>query len=158
VGNIYAASPTIYAIAQNHTVLKVFYLMDYSVPSISVLKVLASAGAGVLIVFGERGPCIVHNDVNLSIPEFCGLLYEDFDVFGIKHVAWNCNSLASRLIDAICNFLCFRYSIVSADRATEAGTSPPPSISDTITLAPSLAKSRAASAPIPCPEPVIMAT
>jgi hypothetical protein len=34
----------------------------------------------------------------------------------------------------------------------------PASISDTTTLAPSFAKRRAVSAPIPCPEPVMIAT
>jgi hypothetical protein len=61
--------------------------------------------------------------VNLAIPKFSGLLYEVFEIFGIEHITWDSNGLASGFLDVVCNQLCFGWCIVSIDaRLKSAGS------------------------------------
>jgi len=61
----------------------------------------------------EDKPCIVHNDMNLSISKLSGLFYETFNIYSIEHIPRNRNRLASAFVDGIGNLLSFRYSTIN---------------------------------------------
>jgi hypothetical protein len=105
-------------------------------------------------------PCvasIVDNDVDLAVAELSCLLDKRLDVSVVEDVAADCDRLAAILLDAVDYRLCLLWAVLalilpqhSADILA--------STSATTTLAPSFANSLAASAPIPCPDPVMIAT
>lgn len=109
-----------------------------------------------------RKPRIIDNDMDLPIPELGGLGDEVLDIPIIKNIADDSEGAPGGSgVDGVgdcggffCRLLAYfvGFEILDGEGDTRA------SMSATMTFAPSLAKSRAASAPMPCPEPVIMAT
>lgn len=108
---------------------------------------------------------IVHNDVDLAIAEISCLLDQLVNVRITQHIAWNGDRAATGGVDVVGDFLCLgwkrRYNLIRVDESMYSGLESnhsPPSMSDITTLAPSFANSLAVSAPMPWPEPVMMAT
>lgn len=101
-------------------------------------------------------PGIVNDDVDLAAAELCGFLDEIRNVCIVEDIAGDRDSSAAALVDLICYRLCFLYYL-SAGSTIKPARNVLASTSATTTLAPSLANNLAASAPIPCPEPVMIA-
>lgn len=118
--------------------------------------------------------------MNFTTPKLCSLLHQILDVLVVQDIAWDVDGLAAALVDLIGYRLALLYATQSVPASIPLASSLLPllllllpfphhhalmypvshllpSISDTTTLAPSFANSLAASAPMPCPEPVMMA-
>lgn len=104
-------------------------------------------------------PRIIHEDMDLPVAEVRRLGDEILDIGVVEDIAYDGEgaSCASG-VDGVGDGGGFFCGVLVTDLQVQRDGHTPASISATMTFAPSLAKSRAASAPMPWPEPVMMAT
>ena len=103
---------------------------------------------------------VVNDDVDLAISKLRSLCNQVLDVVVVQDIARNSDGTAAGFVDVLCDICCLGFTCCQYPFDDDAATRRvlPASISATITLAPSFANNLAASAPIPWPEPVMMAT
>lgn len=102
---------------------------------------------------------VVDNDVNLAVAKFRSLLDQLIYVAVVQHIAGHRQRLAAILVDALRDLVRLVWRFISSQRSCSLLCSfSPLSISETITYAPSFANRRAHSAPMPWPDPVMIAT
>lgn len=101
---------------------------------------------------------VVDNDMDLASAKLRGLLDQIVNVLIAQDVAGHRKRLAALLVDAVgrrLGLLCKAFSSCACLLDTTGNV--PASMSEITTFAPSFANNRAASAPMPCAEPVMMA-
>lgn len=105
-------------------------------------------------------PRVIHKNMDLAVPEPSGPLNKRLDVLVVEDVADDSDSAVRlRGVDGPDDGVGFFFGSVSFPLFVWViGERVPPSMSATTTFAPSFAKRRAASAPMPWPAPVMMAT
>jgi hypothetical protein len=95
--------------------------------------------------------------MDLAAAKLCSFLDQVRNVRVVENIAGDCDGSPTTLLDLICYALCFLYYLLANDGPVRPARNVLASTSATTTLAPSFANSLAASAPMPCPEPVMIA-
>jgi hypothetical protein len=95
--------------------------------------------------------------MDLAASELGGFLNEVRNVCVVKDIAGDRDGSATTLVNLICYALCFLYFLLARHSSFRPARNVLASTSAITTLAPSFENNLAASAPMPCPEPVMIA-